>query len=361
MSWIATTWLGAGEHGRRGIRLAHFIWLMLGLLLACQITIWSKPAPPELAVLEHFAIQLSGLAVLSAVLSLLLRRWLRLALSLALAVSLAAPTVAESGLANSGQAPGLADPARLKLLTVNLWHDAPEHQATINALMGSGADVIGLVEVTPAWREVLQPVIAAYPYRVDCFASERDCQAMLLSKLPMEKTFAGRIWKSNPIIAGGEITWQGRTVAIVATHLTRPLVRKDDSQWYDAAAPDLADYLAESVPFNRQATQAGKLAKYLNSLPADLIVLGDFNAAPWSRVQRAFRARTGLENHAGWASSWPAWAPWPLRLPLDHVLSRGHLVVAGFTAGPEIDSDHLPLAAEIGWRDEPAAQTASPN
>ncbi|NJM92853.1 MAG: endonuclease/exonuclease/phosphatase family protein, partial [Rhodospirillaceae bacterium] len=48
---------------------------------------------------------------------------------------------------------------------------------------------------------------------------------------------------------------------------------------------------------------------------------------------------------------WPSMLPWPLRLPIDHVLSRGHLVVTDFSAGPEIDSDHFPVIAEIGWRD----------
>jgi endonuclease/exonuclease/phosphatase (EEP) superfamily protein YafD len=40
-----------------------------------------------------------------------------------------------------------------------------------------------------------------------------------------------------------------------------------------------------------------------------------------------------------------------LRLPLDHILARGHLVVTRFEAGPRTESDHLPVIAEIGWRD----------
>jgi endonuclease/exonuclease/phosphatase (EEP) superfamily protein YafD len=79
--------------------------------------------------------------------------------------------------------------------------------------------------------------------------------------------------------------------------------------------------------------------------------MGDLNSAPWSRVQSAFRAKTGLDNQAGWAASWPSFVPWPLRLPIDHVLARGHLVVTRFEAGPRTDSDHFPVIAEIGWRD----------
>ena len=86
-------------------------------------------------------------------------------------------------------------------------------------------------------------------------------------------------------------------------------------------------------------------------VPAGGSVDGDFNGAPWSRVQQAFRSATGLNNQAGWDLSWPAWMPWPLRLPIDHVLTRGHLVVTQFDDGPRIDSDHLPVIAEIGWQD----------
>jgi len=346
LSGVATTRSTANQRKARTSALAHLLWVLLGLLLVCQIIIWSNLSSPELALIEHLAVQLSGFAALGATLALLLRRWGRLAAFVVLAITLAAPT-----LEHSGQASTLADTSRLRLLSVNLWHDAPEHHATIDALLNSGADIIGLVEVTEGWRRVLQPVIARYPYRVDCFKIEPDCQTMLLSKLPIEKPIAGRVWKSNPIVAGGEVTWHGRRLAILAMHLSRPLARKDESRWYSASAPDPAAYLGESLPYNRQATQAGRLAKYLNAQLPDLIVLGDFNAVPWSRVQRAFRAKTGLRNEAGWVFSWPAWLPWPLRLPLDHILSRGHLVVVDFTAGTPIDSDHLPIAAEIGWRD----------
>lgn len=336
----------ANGRNKIGAVLSWIAWLSMGFALAAQVTIWIGPASPELAVAEHLAVPLCACAVFSAAIALSLRRWGRLVASLALAVTLAVPT-----LGDSATAPAPSDRTRLKVLSVNLWHAALNHDSTIAALMNSEADVVGLVEVTEPWRRALQPVIEKYPYRVDCFEIEPDCETLLLSNWPIERPVAGRIWKSNPIIAGGEIIWHGRRLAVLVTHLTRPLVHKENSRWYDASAPDPAAYLEGSLPFNRQATQAGRLAKYLNGLAPDLVLLGDLNAAPWSRVQRAFRAKTGLRNDAGWAASWPAWLPWPFRMPLDHILARGHPVVTGFTAGARIDSDHFPVIAEIGWRD----------
>jgi len=132
--------------------------------------------------------------------------------------------------------------------------------------------------------------------------------------------------------------------------LSRALAGSDEIMWGEEDSKSSA-YLTDHLPLSRQAGQAGRFAKYLNSLPGDLIVMGDFNSAPWGRVQHAFRAKTGLDNQAGWDFSWPSWLYRPLRLPLDHVLTRGHLVVTAFSAGPETDSDHLPVIAEIGWRD----------
>ena len=340
----------AAERVWRRPRRARGIWSLLlwsgaAALLLCQAIIWYQPRAPLLAVLEEFAIQLTAAAILVAFMALLLRRWLPLLLLAALAVTLSWPI-----LAHRGAAAVVADPARLKVVSANLWHSAAGHDRTVEALLASDAAVIGLIEVTPDWRPALGSLRAKYPYQVDCFDTDPECLTMLLSKLPIAKPFAGRIWKATPIIASGEITWHGRPVTVIAAHWFRPVFASVDSQW-GKEDPERAAYMAEGLPLSRQAGQAGLLAKYVNRQPRDLILMGDLNGVPWSRVQRAFRDRTGLDNHAGWATSWPSSLPWPLRLPIDHILARGDLVVTNFSAGPETDSDHLPVAAEIGWRD----------
>lgn len=330
---------------RRASGWSLLLWGLLAALALCQAVIWYGPEAPRLAVIEQFALQLGIVAALTALLALALRRWARLALLLALTATLSWPVFAHRGAAAI-----VGDPARLKVVSANLWHSAAGHDRTIAALLASDADIIGLVEATPEWRPALQPLYAKYPHRVDCFDLDPECQTMLLSRLPIDKEIAGRVWKATPIVAGGIVRWNGRPIAVLATHWFRPLLRSDESAWGADDAPRSA-YLAEGLPVSRQAGQAGLFAKYLDrDAPKDLIVMGDLNGAPWSRVQRAFRARTGLDN-AGAAATWPSFLPWPLRLPLDHVLARGHLVVTSFETGPRTESDHLPVIAEIGWRD----------
>ena len=330
---------------RRVSAWSLLLWGLVAALAVCQAIIWYGPETPRLAVLEQFALQLGIVAFLTALLALVLRRWARVVLLVALTATLSWPIFS-----HRGEAAVVADPARLKVVSVNLWHSAAGHDRTIEALLASDADIIGLVEATTAWRPALAPLYARYPHRIDCFEIDRECQTVLLSRLPIVKPIAGRIWKATPIVAGGEILWNDRPITVLATHWFRPLSRSDKSRW-GADDPARSAYLAEGLPASRQAGQAGLFAKFLNRQPRDLIVMGDLNSAPWSRVQRAFRAKTGLDNHAGWDASWPSFLPWPLRLPIDHVLARGHLVVTKFEAGPRTESDHFPVVAEIGWRD----------
>ncbi len=333
------------QRSRRPPSVASLLlWCMAAALILCQGVIWYRPTSPVLAVLDQFAIQLTILAGLAALCALLLRRWLHVMLLAMLSVTLCWPIFAQRAPA------AVTDPARLTVLSANLWHSATGHEGTIKVLLASDADVIGLLEVTPAWRAALGPLLAKYPHRVDCLDTEGDCKAMLLSKLPIANPVAGRIWRMTPMVVGGDVEWNGRTVTIFATHWFRPVKRSAASRWGEHDAERSA-YLAPGLPLSRQAGQAGLFAKYLNRQPRDLILMGDFNSVPWSRVQRAFRDKTGLDNETGWSSSWPSSLPWPLRLPIDHILARGHLAVTKFSIGPKTDSDHYPVIAEIGWRD----------
>jgi endonuclease/exonuclease/phosphatase (EEP) superfamily protein YafD len=84
----------------------------------------------------------------------------------------------------------------------------------------------------------------------------------------------------------------------------------------------------------------------------DLILVGDCNAAGWSRYLRDLERDASLNNDARLRPSWPVWLPSLVRLPLDHVWVRGRVVLLNAELGPRFGSDHLPLIAELGWRDK---------
>jgi endonuclease/exonuclease/phosphatase (EEP) superfamily protein YafD len=327
-----------------GHTISAALSLLAAGLLSCQVVMWLKPLSPNLSLIEQFAVHLVSLATIGTCLALVLRRWIQMAVLAALASTLAWPV-----LASHRPAVEVVEGPRLKVVSANLWFAAPTHQRTIEFLMASDADIISLIEVSESWQLALEPLFAKYPYKVDCFAAIPECETILLSKLPIKTPRAERVLGGAPVVVGGEVDWNGKRFEVLATHLAWPFTPDYDQRWRvnSNAAPTLEGRL----PASRQASQADNLAKLLNTLPQDLVVMGDFNGAPWSRLQSAFNNATGLENAAGWEPSWPTMLPWPLRLPIDHILSRGHLVVTDFSAGPDVDSDHFPVIAEIGWRD----------
>jgi endonuclease/exonuclease/phosphatase (EEP) superfamily protein YafD len=329
-----------------GFTLSSVLWLLAVGLLSCQSVIWLEPLSPALSLIEQFAVHLLGLAAIGVSLALVLRRWIQTAVLAALAATLAWPV-----LAAHRPAVAVAEGPRLKVVSANLWFASPTNQRTIDFLMKSDADIIGLIEVSESWQLALAPLFAKYPYKVDCFAAVPECETILLSKLPITAPRAERVLGGAPVVVGGEVDWNGKRFEVLATHLIWPFTPDYDRQWRVITDLAAVPTLEGRLPASRQASQAENLAKLANTLPPDLVVMGDFNGAPWSRLQSAFSDATGLESAAGWELSWPSMLPWPLRLPIDHVLSRGHLVVTDFSAGPEIDSDHFPVIAEIGWRD----------
>lgn len=327
--------LGARLQRVRAPAVSMTLWILAVALSLSLGSIWLAPSAPLLALPEQFAVQLGLGAGVGLIAACLLRRWLAALLFALLAGAFAVQPLA------SYPSVAVSDGSRLRVVSANLWARSDDHSRTIETLLATDADILGMMEVSPEWEAALAPVLAKYPHRIDCFAIDAECHTMVLSKLPFTKQLAGRSNPSMPLLAGGEVLWNGRPITILAMHLTRPL----DRRIHDRGA------VPSDLPASRQSEQIAAMAAFANTLPPDLIVMGDFNAVPWSRVHRAFRAGTGLESAAGWTFTWPRWMPSVLRLSIDHILTRGHLVVTRFEPGPKTDSDHLPVIAEIGWRD----------
>ncbi|MBW8882437.1 MAG: endonuclease/exonuclease/phosphatase family protein, partial [Asticcacaulis sp.] len=100
-----------------------------------------------------------------------------------------------------------------------------------------------------------------------------------------------------------------------------------------------------------QGQQAAVATRYFaqgpGDLPGDLVVMGDFNSAPWSNLQEGFRTGTGLDNRGRLAFTWPSWAPGMFRLPIDQIFVKGGIVARDVRAGPPMGSDHLPILGDI--------------
>ncbi|WP_320499972.1 endonuclease/exonuclease/phosphatase family protein [Dongia rigui] len=96
--------------------------------------------------------------------------------------------------------------------------------------------------------------------------------------------------------------------------------------------------------FGRQVAQVERLAGQLQKIPRPIILAGDFNALPWSKILDTLSAAMGADN-AQWTGTFPAGSP--LKLAIDQVRVSGGLQIVSLASGPYVGSIHLPLVATI--------------
>jgi endonuclease/exonuclease/phosphatase (EEP) superfamily protein YafD len=88
------------------------------------------------------------------------------------------------------------------------------------------------------------------------------------------------------------------------------------------------------------------------SRSGEAIIIGDFNATPWSHIFRTAFIDAGLFNAltgSGPEATWRAGSVW--QLPIDNAVHTDRLGVVSREVGPDLGSDHRPIIIEIGPRD----------
>jgi endonuclease/exonuclease/phosphatase (EEP) superfamily protein YafD len=331
---------GAGRRAWRwALRGADLVVALGGtVLLTLAIAPFLHLFWPLAALAENFALQILAGACLLGALALACgrRRWFIANLCVAL-VQVATIHPYWPVLLHIPVTPPATE---LKVVSLNVWARSDSYDAVGKYLLESDADVVGLVETSPRWQAALAGLQTRYPYRVAC-PQKTPCEQILLSRHPIARQGVTRIDGTSAYLSWAEIAVAGpggpRNVTFALTHLIRP---------FNPGPADRAG-LPDGVPNLTQAIEAERLAAHLRPLGNDLVLMGDFNAAPWSRIQQRLRRDTGLDNAGSLAPSWPSWNPAFLRLPIDHVLARGALHIGHIEPGPAVGSDHLPVAAWI--------------
>ena len=327
--------------------LNPILWLILAGLLAALLPPFLHPLWARLSILEHFAWQLCWGSLLCCLLALSLRAWFPAACAATLVIwwgMVVAPFVLSPYRDHPAET---ANGKQLRVLSLNLFDHSITSEATVRFLKGAGADVIGLVEVTPFWMTALLPVADDYPYRIGCTQPEKTCDVLLLSKRPLLQSAWTAATPHLPSLAWGRIDAGGRQIVIVETHLAWPFSRSMRPQLATGDGDPIPPPSLAGVPRLKQGEQAAGLAEYLKPLGPDLVMMGDFNSAPWSRLQQALRDTAGLRNASGLTLTWPSWTNPLFRLPIDHLFLRGAISAQSLMAGPAVDSDHLPIATTL--------------
>ena len=284
-----------------------------------------------LDVLSHFHLQYAALLGLCLVASLLLRaRVLTLYLLPGLLVNLflLAPFfLPRTGVAGEVGSSQSRSPHTLSVMTLNVYMDNRDYSAISDYLYEEAADVVVLSENKPALMRVLKETLSdLYPYIYD--ESTRGTYGLaLLSRHPFEEA------RSVPLGRRGrrliEVTLAEPTpVTLFGAHPLPPL----GSRW----AERRNDELVEIESLVQQSANP-------------VVLLGDFNASPWSYPLEQLIETTGLRFANIGRGIRPTWFYQNVLLsaPIDHILVSSEWQVSAYKVGREVGSDHLPVVAEL--------------
>jgi endonuclease/exonuclease/phosphatase (EEP) superfamily protein YafD len=215
----------------------------------------------------------------------------------------------------------------LRLAHFNTYKNNNDYDAIAAEVLRLNADVIDIVEMDPQkMRAVLPKLKTKYPYIYDCDAG-RICDMAIASIYPITQSDGIGEWLGAPYIRvtlGGEMAG----VTVVGVHTTR-------------------------FPYSRyQLRQVRELAKILETNTGELLVMGDFNATPFSRVTTTLEQGANLTRLTE-LPTWPAWFQLP-QLAIDHIFaSKAFRVVGNEQIGESVGSDHFPILMTLALKRAP--------
>jgi endonuclease/exonuclease/phosphatase (EEP) superfamily protein YafD len=212
----------------------------------------------------------------------------------------------------------------LRVVHFNTFKNNSDYDRIAKEILRLDGDVVSLIEMSSAKIKALLPLLQqAYPHQYDCDKG-RACDIAIISKHPIQKSTGREGWDGAPY-AVAELGGDFAGVTVVSLHTIR-------------------------FPYSRaQFNQIRAMVTFLETLPGEKIVMGDFNATPQSRITKNLADGTGLSL----LTELPTW-PTTLQLPqlaIDHVFaSAAFRVVANQQIGDAAGSDHYPIVLTLAYK-----------
>ena len=239
-----------------------------------------------------------------------------------------------------------------RLMTYNIFGRNGDMEAVAEMIRAENPDIVAINEYFPEQRGPLHPLLSAdYPHFAMCTGGRRANLA-IYARIPFDTPIGTPCnWDADHrtgFLAAQFATDAGDTFTVVATQLdwpvqVSPLFRDEDG--------DLIARFGQMTA--RQIGEFAHLSSGLDTLSGPLLLAGDLNSTPWSYTLRRFARDNGLMREARGLNTFPklwlfdTWREVPAFLPLDHVMSRGGIVVTHIGTGPAAGSDHLPVIADF--------------
>jgi len=274
----------------------------------------------------HFRVQYLVLACLFVAPLALTKRWRALAGAAALVV-LNGAVVLPSMLASPAAAARDAEP--LRIVSFNVHAENGRTSEIADYLRQSDADVIALLEVRSETLSAITSLLLEYEVvsepRPDNFG------IAVLSRRAIARQTIHHVGDSHLPAIEVAIEHDGGVIDILAIH-PMPPIGGEGSRERDRVLASAAAWAADH-------SRTG-------------VIVGDFNATPWSAAFRSLIATSKfVSSHRGFAvqATWPRQLRF-LAIPIDHCIHSRRLTTLSRRAGPFLGSDHRPLHVELARR-----------
>ena len=216
----------------------------------------------------------------------------------------------------------------LSIVSYNSWlrnDDWP----SIASVLDQDPDIVFFTEASPGIRTAIRKLESDY------LVFENEDNFVLVkrrSELGAMRLDTETLGRDRAIAL--KLSVQGADVTVVAVHVPAPL---------NAIATQARDQSFDSI------------ASWLARQDDLVIMIGDFNATPWSRAFRNLENRTGLINSQrgfGIQATWPSYPQshfnWLLRAPIDHCIHSPSIYTTERSVGAARKSNHHPLFVRLG-------------
>lgn len=217
-----------------------------------------------------------------------------------------------------------------KIEIINLLTKNKKYNAVRKEINDKSPDILVIQELDDKWSEELQAVKENYPFIYE-ISRQDNFGIALYSKIhitEIRKFFVGTL--DVPAISAF-CDYEGKVFEIICIHTTPPT-----NQTYfkntQKITQDLADYIAENGH--------------------NAIIAGDFNTSHYSYNYKNFIKTSKMQDLSSiFHPTWPTFWLFPFRITLDHIFVTKSFAVRDYAVGNNIGSDHLPIWAEISFKE----------
>ncbi|NJM05755.1 endonuclease/exonuclease/phosphatase family protein [Candidatus Gracilibacteria bacterium] len=272
-----------------------------------------------LALVIDYYFLLAGLLLL---LALWQRRWRAVGLAATILVLTSVQLTSHPRVTPAALPQGARE---LRVLVYNIYYLNEDLDAVVASVKASDADIVFLMEYSEAIHEQIGAAFADYPYQL-IRPSRFTMGLALLSRLPFEATEVHRNEETRIPIYEVRMRLNGDPFTLVGGHPWPPQLR-----WG-------ALHRSQMAAISQVAAQA----------TAPRLIVGDFNAVPWSYTIRQLVEQADVLPIRQPVDLTKTWRPLPFfGLPVDHVLVSPEWQVLVQSYGAPGGSDHVPMIVDL--------------